>query len=163
MTTSHLSLVVGGGNAEAGVEPSLTTPLPGSGTLHLHLHVGSEPRATGEKAQPLGRWAGLLAGIALVAAFGGGYQLGRRPAPDDVSNLRPPPIAEYTVPRAPAGFVPPSPRGADELPAVMQQLQQPPRIIPPQAPAPRALPRPSAAPVAPGASAPSHNSFGLEN
>ena len=163
MTPSHLSLIVGG-PGEAGGKPPIMTPLPGSGTLHLHLHVGAEPRASGEKAQPLSRWVGLLGGIALVAAFGGGYQLGHRPAPDDVSNLRPPPVAEFAAP-TPAMRQPTTP-SADRLPLVLRQLEQPPRIIPPQAAVPQAAPRPSAGPVAPaapGATAPSRNAFGLEN
>ncbi|MDJ0390700.1 hypothetical protein QMO56_21525 [Roseomonas sp. E05] len=169
MNPSHLSLVVGGAAAPGADHPDTTTPLPGAGTLHLHLHVASEAmeRAPGEKGQPLSRWTGLLAGMALVVAFGGGYQLGHRPARDDVSNLRPPALAGFTPP---VEAVMPSTAGG--LPAIQRELALPPRIIPPQGVAPHAATPPAAqsAPGTPAAVAagtgptgPSRNAFGLEN
>lgn len=163
MNPSHVSLVVGGSAAPAPDQPDTTTPLPRAGTLHLHLHVGSDARASGEKGQPLSRWTGLLAGMALVAAFGGGYQLGHRPARDDVSNLRPPALAGFTPP---VEAVMPSTAGG--LPAIQRELALPPRIIPPQGAAPQpAVAPPAAAPSAPStpaaAATPSRNAFGLEN
>ena len=101
MSTPRLSLVMGSGlTTPSGSEVSL--PVPEDGAVHLHLHLGAtaSPAAEGGK-RPLGGWGGLIVGIGLMAAFGGGYQLGHRPAPDDVSNLRPMP--------APASFVPPEP------------------------------------------------------
>ena len=165
MNPSHLSLVVGGAAAPSADHPDTTTPLPGAGTLHLHLHVGGEARAPGEKGQPLSRWTGLLAGMALVVAFGGGYQIGHRPARDDVSNLRPPALSEFTPPAE--AVMPSTARG---LPAIQRELALPPRIIPPQGAAPQAA-TPPAAPNAPGTPAaagtgpagPSRNAFGLEN
>lgn len=163
MNPSHLSLVVGG-TAPTGNLPDPASPLPESGTLHLHLHVSGDARAPGEKGQSLSRWTGLLTGIALVAAFGGGYQLGQRPPRDDLSNLRPSALAEFAPPVE--AVMPSTARG---LPAIQRELALPPRIIPPQGAAPQA-PSPSA--TAPGApstptsavpSAPSRNAFGLEN
>lgn len=170
MSVSHFSPVFGNGTTETSDQPDLASS--STRPFHLHLHLGNDDEATArqENSRPLGRWAGLLVGFALVAAFGGGYQFGRQPAPDDVSNLRPPPRAEYGAPRPPEfaarRALVMQPRGADELPAVLQQLQQQPRIIPPQAPSPQGTARPSAAPMAPsapGAAAPGTNAFGLEN
>jgi hypothetical protein len=87
----------------------------------------------------------LLAGIAIAGAFAGGYQLGHRPAPADVSNLRPPALAGLAPPEGTL----PSTRGG--LPAIQQQLGTPPQIVLPQAA------------TAPAGAGPNRNAFGLEN
>ena len=159
MSTPRLSLVMGSGlTPPSGSEVSV--PVPEDGAVHLHLHLGATASPAAEEGKrPLGGWGGLIVGIGLMAAFGGGYQLGHRPAPDDVSNLRPMP--------APASFVPPEPPmpsiAAGGLPAIQRQLATPPQIIPPV----RMLHQPGVTAVAPSV-APSepgspHNAFGLEN
>ncbi|RYF12484.1 MAG: hypothetical protein EOO40_01140 [Deltaproteobacteria bacterium] len=159
MSTPRLSLVMGSGlTTPSGSEVSL--PVPDDGAVHLHLHLAATASPAAEVAKrSLGGWGGLILGIGLMAAFGGGYQLGHRPAPDDVSNLRPMP--------APASFVPPEPPmpsiATGGLPAIQRQLATPPQIIPPV----RAPQQPGGTTVvpstAPSAPAPNRNAFGLEN
>ena len=159
MSTPRLSLVMGSGlTTPSGSEVPL--PVPEDGAVHLHLHLGAAPSPAAERGKrPLAGWGGLVVGIGLMAAFGGGYQLGHRPAPDDVSNLRPMP--------APASFVPPEPPmpsiAAAGLPAIQRQLATPPQIIPPvrmpQQPGVTTV-APSVAPSGPGSP---RNAFGLEN
>jgi hypothetical protein len=136
-------------------------PLTPPGIIQFHLHVASGGTvANGVNRKSLGGWAGLIGGIALMAAFAGGYQFGHRSSPDGVSNLRP--VAAL------GGFVPPGAAGPSAeagLPAIERQLATTPQIIPPmrgatQAAPPPALPIPSSAP---GAPTPARNAFGLEN
>ena len=157
MSAPRLSLVMGGSTPVAeGSDVAL--PLPESGTVHLHLHLGEKAGPATEPAKrPLGGWGGLIVGVGLMAAFAGGYQLGHRPAPDDVSNLRPMPALGSIVPPEPAM---PS-VAALGLPAIQRQLATPPQIIPPT----RAPQPPVPVAPAPNAAGPavSRNAFGLEN
>ena len=157
MSTPRLSLVMGGSTpATEGSDVSL--PLPESGTVHLHLHLGEKADPAMEPAKRLlGGWGGLIVGVGLMAAFVGGYQLGHRPAPDDVSNLRPMPALGSLVPPEPA--IPSA--AALGLPAIQRQLATPPQIIPPtRGPQPPVTVAP--APNATGPTA-NRNAFGLEN
>jgi hypothetical protein len=130
-------------------------PLASPGIIHLHLHVGSGDAATREVSRkPFGGWAGLIGGVALMAAFAGGYRFAHRSSPDDVSNLRPMPAFGSLV--SPGAAVPGAEGG---LPAIERQLATPPQIIPPT----RGAPQPVPAPSAPGALPSSRNPFGLEN
>ena len=102
MSAPRLSLVMGG-STSAAEGSDLSLPFPESGTVHLHLHLGERAGpATEEAKRPLGGWGGLIVGVGLMAAFAGGYQIGHRPAPDDVSNLRPMPALGSLVPPEPA-------------------------------------------------------------
>ena len=160
MSTPRLSLVMGNGTtaAEGG---DVALPVSENGTVHLHLHLGDRTASAAEVVKrPLGSWGGLIVGIGLMAAFGGGYQLGHRPAPDDVSNLRP--LSGL------ASFVPPEPPvpnvAAGGMPAIQRQLATPPQIIPPVRPPQQAgvaAAGPNATPpTVPGSN---RNAFGLEN
>jgi hypothetical protein len=158
--SARLSLVMGGSpSAAEGSDVSL--PVSAGGTVHLHLHVGEKAGPAMESVhRSLGGWSCLIVGLGLMGAFGSGYQLGHRHAPDDVSNLRPPPALGSLVspdPRMPSA-------AALGLPAIQRQLATPPQIIPPvrvpQQPGATAA-APSATPfTAPG---PNRNAFGLEN
>jgi len=142
-------------------------PLPDAGTIHVHLHLGEGDAV--QAAPTLTRrsgWVGLVAGLAVVAAFVGGYQIGHRPVQEEASNPRPTPL--------PSAFIPP-PNG---FPAIERQLATQPVILAPPraAPAPStdhpldlagvattSLPNPPPAPVSTGAPSPARNAFGLEN
>ena len=159
MSASRLSLVMGG-STPAPDGDGLTLPLPETGTVHLHLHIGEAERPADKVVRySVSGWTSLIFGVAVVAAMVGGYQLGHRPASDDISNLRPmPALGGFPVPELTA----PSPVGG--LPAIQRQLATPPQIIPPA----RASQQPGAAattpgPNVPGAPAPGRNAFGLEN
>ena len=158
MSAPRLSLVMGG-STTAPEGSDVTLPVPEGGTVHLHLHLGGTSRPAAEVARrPLGGWGGLVVGIALMGAFAGGYQLGHRAPPDDVSNLRPMPALGGLVPSEPA--MPSVP--AVGLPAIQRQLAMPPQIIPP--PRPPQQPTVAAPAPAPAAGpAASRNAFGLEN
>ncbi len=124
------------------------------------------------KPAPSRSWVGLFAGVVVVAAFVGGYQVGHRPTQDTVSNLRPmPPLAGIVPPELPAM---PPPSG---MPAIERKLATAPVIVVPP-PALRQAPvqvkvrhvtpavppnRAPAAPAKPGTPSPSRNPFGLEN
>jgi hypothetical protein len=130
-------------------------PLPSPGIIHLHLHVGSGDTAIREVGRKsFGGWAGLLGGVALMAAFAGGYRFAHRSSPDAAANLRPMPALGSLVP--PGAAVPSAETG---LPAIERQLATPPQIIPPT----RGAPQPVPAPSAPGAPPSPRNPFGLEN
>ena len=156
MSAPQLSLVMGG-STQSPERGEVTLPLPESGTVHLHLHMGEKAgAATGSVKRPLGGWSGLVVGIGVMAAFFGGYQLGHRPAPDDVSNLRPiPALGSPVVPELAM------PSAAGGLPAIQRQLATPPQIIPPT----RAPQHPSTSATAPSPATPAsnRNAFGLEN
>lgn len=168
MSASRLSLVMGNPRPSQENE-AISLPLPESGTIHVHLHLGegdaihtaaSLPRRSG--------WGALIAGVAVVAAAVGGYQIGHRPTQDDASNLRPAPLPSAFVPEA-GGF-----------PAIERQLATQPVILaPPRAAPAQTTDHPldptggpaSAAPNPPTPSAPApstapnpaRNAFGLEN
>jgi hypothetical protein len=126
-------------------------PLAPPGIIHLHLHVGSGDTATRNVSRKsLGGWAGLIGGVALMAAFAGGYRFAHRSSADDVANLRPMPALGSLVP---PGAAVPSAEGG--LPAIERQLATPPQIIPPT--------RGTPTPPAPGAPPSARNPFGLEN
>jgi len=155
MSTPRLSLVMGG-STSAAEGSDISLPLPESGTVHLHLHPGEKAGPAMQVVQrSLGGWGCLIVGVGLMAAFGGGYQLGHRPAPDDVSNLRPRPALGSLVSPEPAM---PS-AAALGLPAIQRQLATPLQIIPPVRMPPQHSDT-TAAPPAPGSS---RNAFGLEN
>lgn len=166
MSASRLSLVMGSPRPSQENE-ALVLPLPDAGTIHVHLHLGEDDAAQATPT-PTRRssWVGLVAGLAVVAAFVGGYQIGHRPAQDEVSNLRPAPL--------PSAFIPP-PSG---FPAIERQLATQPVILAPPRAAPAAstdhpldpaggattsLPNPPSAPVPTSAPSPARNAFGLEN
>jgi hypothetical protein len=161
MSTPRLSLVMGG-SASVAEGGDVSLPLPESGTVHLHLHLGEKAGPAMESVnRSLGGWGCLIVGLGLMGAFGSGYQLGHRPAPDDVSNLRPMPALGSLVPPEPA-----MPSVATVgLPAIQRQLATPPQIIPPtRVPQAPVLAAPAPAP-APNAASPTanRNAFGLEN
>ena len=160
MSTPRLSLVMGNGTT-ASEEGGVALPVPENGAVHLHLHLSDRTAAIAEGIKrPFGGWGGLIVGIGLMAAFGGGYQLGHRPAPDDVSNLRPLPALGSFVP--PESSMPNIATGG--LPAIQRQLATPPQIIPPVR-APQQAGVAAAGPNAAPSTAPSssRNAFGLEN
>lgn len=159
MSTPRLSLIMGDGIAVPQTA-DVTLPFPESGAVHLHLHLSGPAAPVAEVAKrPLAGLTGLIVGVALMAAFGGGYQFGHRPAPEDVSNLRPMPAL--------GSFVPPEPMpgiAATGLPAIQRQLATPPQInspvrLPQQPSVPAAGPAPGAT-ATPGSP---RNVFGLEN
>lgn len=162
MSASRLSLVMGSPRPSQEQE-GINLPLPDVGTIHVHLHLGE-----GDAAQPTptptrrSGWVGLVAGLAVVAAFVGGYQIGHRPGQDEVSNLR--------AASLPSAFVP-SPNG---FPAIERQLATQPVILAPRpaAPAPSTdqsldpagvATTPPSIPVPTSAPNPARNAFGLEN
>lgn len=160
VSTPRLSLVMNNG-ATASEGGDVALPVPENGTIHVHLHLGEQPASMAEGVKrPLSGWGGLIVGIGLMAAFGGGYQLGHRPAPDDVSNLRPlPGLASFVPPEPPVPNI-----AAGGMPAIQRQLATPPQIIPPVRPPQQAgvaAAGPNAAPsTMPGSN---RNAFGLEN
>lgn len=170
MSTSRLSLVVSGTRANENSE-AVGLPLSEAGTVHIHFHAGDgEFPGQANSAPPRRSWLHLCAGVAVVAAFVGGYQTGHRPSRDDVANLRPSPV--LTGSAASQLPVMPAPAG---MPEIERQLATAPVIVAP--PVARAAPqvelRPTI-PSAPTSSAPSaaakpgtpqasRNAFGLEN
>ncbi len=161
MSASRLSLVMGG-STPAPDGDGITLPLPETGTVHIHLHIGDAERPAEKVVRySVSGWTSLIFGVAIVAATVGGYQLGHRPASNDLSNLRPmPALGGVAVPELPT----PSPAGG--LPEIQRQLATPPQIIPPaRAPQQSGATAMTPGPNVPGAPAPapSRNAFGLEN
>ena len=78
MSASRLSLVMGSSRPSQENE-AISLPLPETGTIHVHLHFG-EGDAVHTAASPPRRsgWGAVIAGVAVVAAAVGGYQIGHR-------------------------------------------------------------------------------------
>lgn len=157
MSAPRLSLVMG---EHARAPDDADVPLTPPGIVQLHLHVSSGGTVANDvNRKSLGGWAGLIGGIALMAAFAGGYQFGHRSPTDGVSSLRPLPPLGSLLPPGAAG-----PSAEAGLPAIERQLATTPQFIPPMRATPQAAASPTtSSPSAPGAPAPARNAFGLEN